>query len=527
MVCQAWAVQGYGSPPGVYIVYALKVALYIYGWIFFCSFSPELGGMAGIAEWWLHPVAFQKAILWSMLFEVLGLGCGSGPLTGRYFPPVGGFLYWLRPGTTKLTLLRGVPLLGGNRRNLLDVAAYAGLLILLSLSLIHARPGFQEFVPIIALLALIGLMDKTIFLAARAEHYWVTLIVFAFAPNWIAGAMAVQLALWFFAGFSKLNHHFPTVVCVMASNGPFTPWGWFRKAMYKNYPDDLNPSAAAILKARMGVGLELSVPVVFFAGVMSGSWTVLMAGIVLMLMLHVYITSNVPMGVPIEWNFMVVYGGFFFFLAHGHITPFDIGSVAVGLFILLVSFGLPLLGNLQPDLVSFLVAMRYYAGNWPTSVWLFRGDSYRKLDRLTKSAPWIYDQLLRFYDEKTAVGLVGKVIAFRLMHLHGRVFSKLLPEVIDMRDFNEYTWLDGELVAGMALGWNFGDGHLHHEGLMRNLQEQCGFEPGEVRCIFLEGQPLGRSTIAYRMHDAAEGWLASGQMDVNQLRGEQPWPAGA
>ena len=30
-----------------------------------------------------------------MLFEVLGLGCGSGPLTGRYLPPVGGFLSFI------------------------------------------------------------------------------------------------------------------------------------------------------------------------------------------------------------------------------------------------------------------------------------------------------------------------------------------------------------------------------------------------------------------------------------------------
>ena len=43
---------------------------------------------------------------------------------------------------------------------------------------------------------------------------------------------------------------------------------------------------------------------------------------------------------------------------------------------------LPLAGNLFPRWISFLVAMRYYAGNWPYGVWLFRGESYRKLARL-------------------------------------------------------------------------------------------------------------------------------------------------
>ena len=45
---------------------------------------------------------------------------------------------------------------------------------------------------------------------------------------------------------------------------------------------------------------------------------------------------------------------------------------------------IPLYGNLVPSRISFLLAMRYYAGNWAYGIWLFRGESYRKLDRLTK-----------------------------------------------------------------------------------------------------------------------------------------------
>src|SRR6185437_1795008 len=116
MVCEAWALSGYGAPLAVYGVYALKVALYVGGWIAFCSMSPALGGVSTIAAWWLRPLAFQKAIVFSLLFEVLGLGCGSGPLTGRYFPPLGGFLDFIPPSTTKLPLVPGLPVLGGRTR---------------------------------------------------------------------------------------------------------------------------------------------------------------------------------------------------------------------------------------------------------------------------------------------------------------------------------------------------------------------------------------------------------------------------
>jgi len=124
LVCNAWAMQGYGTPIGVYLIYAFKVALYVGGWFFFCGFTSGMGSLANVGAWWLEPTAFQKAIMWSMLFEITGLGCGSGPLTGRYVPPIGGALYFLRPGTTKLPAFEGAPLIGAPRRGWLDVLLY-------------------------------------------------------------------------------------------------------------------------------------------------------------------------------------------------------------------------------------------------------------------------------------------------------------------------------------------------------------------------------------------------------------------
>ncbi len=525
MVCQAWALEGYGSPTGAYAIYAVKLLFFVGMWIFFCGFSSRLGGLATIGQWWLAPLAFQKAILWSMLFEGLGLGCGSGPLTGRYFPPIGGFLYFLRPGTTKLPLFPALPLLGGIKRTWLDVALYAALVVLLLRALVASELDPQLLIPIAVLVPLAGIADRTIFLALRAEHYWTMTMCFVLAGDWIAGdwiagAKAVQLALWWWAGFSKLNHHFPAVVCVMTSNSPFTRFKWLRKRMYRSFPDDLRPSRLAVAMGHAGTALELAVPLVFLLS--PGGWS-LVLGVVLMLLLHGYITSNVPMGVPIEWNVTVVYSGFALFWAHPDVSVLDLGSAPLTAFLLTMLVAVPLVGNLFPRWVSFLMAMRYYAGNWPFGIWLFRGESYRKLDRLTTSAPWVYDQLDRFYDRPTGIALVGKVMGFRLMHLHGRALPVLIPKAVDR--LQDYEYMDGEIIAGLVLGWNFGDGHLHNEPLLAAIQQQCGFAEGELRCIFVESQPLGRSTMHYRILDAKTGLLEEGDLDVRALRERQPWEA--
>ncbi|MBS2026432.1 MAG: DUF3556 domain-containing protein [Deltaproteobacteria bacterium] len=520
MVCAAWAMQGYGTPPAVFVAYALKVVVYVAAWMGFCTFSPSLGRPLTIETWWLHPLAFEKAIVWSMLFEVLGLGCGSGPLTGRYLPPLGGFLYFLRPGTTKLPFFAGAPLIGNRTRGLLDVGLYAALVVASLRALLAPELGASELLPLVVLVPLLGILDKTLFLAARAEHYWVTIVCFAFASDWIPAAKAVQLALWFWAGFSKLNHHFPPVTCVMTSNSPVMRFGFVRRRMYVDYPRDLRPSRLAQLMAHLGTALELGVPLAFLLTPLHAQPVVAIA---LMLMLHSFITSNVPMGVPIEWNVMVVYGGFALFWAHPDASLLAIGPPALAAFLVLMLLVLPLAGNLFPEHISFLLAMRYYAGNWAYSVWLFRGDAYRKLSKMKMSSAWIYDQLAHFYDRATSVGLLGKVMAFRMMHLHGRALPRLVPKAVER--VAEHEWLDGELVAGLVLGWNFGEGHLHQEQLLASVQAQCGFEPGELRCIFVESQPLGRSTLAYRIADASTGVLERGTLDVGELRAQQPWEA--
>ena len=68
--------------------------------------------------------------------------------------------------------------------------------------------------------------------------------------------------------------------------------------------------------------------------------------------------------------------------------------------------------------------------------------------------------------------MMGKVGAFRGLHTHGRAMAGLYSHAAD--DHEQRFILDGEMVAGSALGWNFGDGHLHDES-------PAGGGPGTLR----------------------------------------------
>jgi hypothetical protein len=521
MMCGHWAEYGFGSPPGAYVFYLLKMLLYVGGWMFFVSLTPGIGGMGDIGTWWSEPIAFQKAVLWTLLFEVLGIGGASGPLTARFMPPIGGPLYWLRPGTTRLPPWPQIPLTRGHRRTIVDAALYLAVLVLGFRALAGAELSPEVLLPVIVLLALVGLRDKTIFLAARAEVHWTFLIVFCFAADVIPGSQVVQVAIWWGAASSKLNHHFAGVITVMISNSPIVRSRRAKRAMYRDFPDDMRASRLAGWIGHGGTAIEYAFPLLLLFG--QGGWATTV-GLAVMLSFHLFILLSIPMGVPLEWNVFTMYVGLFLFGAHAEVSPLDIGSpVLVALLVLGLLIG-PVLGNLRPQWLSFLPSMRYYAGNWGTSMWLFRDGCQTRLDDcLTKSAPIVQRQLEKLYDDElTREAIIGKAQAFRAMHLHGRALNELLPSAVD--DIERYHVHDGEWIAGVVLGWNFGEGHLHHHQLLEAVQEQCGFEEGELRVVCVESQPIYAHRHAWRILDAATGLVEEGKIAVADLLDSQPWP---
>ncbi len=527
LVCRMWLYQINATPVPIYIGYVVKIALlFVGGWWFFCTFTPGMGSPADFTSWAFTSIAFQKAVLWALTYEGLGFGCSTGPMTGRFIPPIGGLLHFLRPATTKLPYFPGLPVIGGTRRTVLDVALYAVIQIAAFYALTRAEITPALLTPIIILLPILGFSDKTVFLATRGEHYYTALVCIwcmASGPAWIAGSKMVWVAIWFWAATSKLNGHFPGVICVMLTNSPFIPAAFHRK-LYKNFPDDLRPSRLAATIAHFGTVVEYTFPMVLLAsaGGPATPWALLV-----MVSFHSFIAGNFPMGMPVEWNVAMVYGGFFLFGFNGGIPLAALGSTPLLLMFLIVMVVLiPLYGNFYPSRVSFLMSMRYYAGNWAYSVWLFRKGCERKLDRLVKAIPLLRDQLERIVPEPEMVDMaIAMQPSFRLAHLHGRVLHWVLPRAAD--DLDEYEWMDGEMVAGLALGWNFGDGHLHFSQLLEAIKEQCEFDEGELRVIMVESQPLFGDANAWVIADAARGVIDEGQVPVQDYIELQPWPTGA
>jgi hypothetical protein len=529
-LAQDWALNGFGAPVAVYFLYAFKVLAYA-----------GLGALLIFATsgWphWTEPIVFEKAVVWTMLWEVLGLGAGSLPLTLRFSPMVGGFLYWLRPGTTRLPPWpERVPGTRGTARTWLDVSLYGALLAALVFNLLSggthgsapwASGEVARLSPIavgvmLALLAALGLRDKVPFLAARAEIYGNLALIFLFPlTNLAIAAQLVFFCIWWGAASSKLNRHFPFVVTVMISNTPWNRSRAMKRRLYRKHPDGLLPSRFGAAAAHLGTVMEFTLPLVL---VLTSGGIVQTLAIAGMVIFHAHIFSTFPLAVPLEWNVFMIFGLLFLFGHYGDVPFSTIEDPQMLVILALTCVGLPVLGNLRPDLVSFLPSMRYYAGNWATSQWLFRRDTgaEAKLDRdLVKAAPTVGVQLEKFYEPELIDVLLYKGLAFRSMHSHGRALNGLTARAVD--DIEDYDVREGELVAGVVLGYNFGDGHFHDQRLLAAVQERCRFAPGEVRVVTLESQPAHVQRQRYRIWDAAEGLVEEGFVDVAEMAKRQPW----
>jgi hypothetical protein len=521
--CEDYVLHGIGLPVTAYVVHAAKLALFVFGWMYFCSFTPGLGSPWAIASWWTEGIAFQKAFLWACLVEVLGFGCMSGPLGFRVMPPFTAFLHFLRPGTTKLAPFPNLPVFGGYTRTWLDVALYAGFTLSLLRALIAPSIDTAILLPIVVLLPLCGLGDKTVLLAARFEHHFTMILCFAFATNWIAACKAVQLAVWFWAGVSKLTVAFGYVVPIMTVNNPALRSPTLRRRLFVSYPDDLTPSLLGKLMAHAGTFLEFAAPLTLVF--VTGPGPLQIVGLCFVVMLHGFILSNVPAGAVFEWNVLSLFAAFFLFAGHPEVPLSAIGPAPLAAYLAVGLLAIPLFGNFFPERVSFLLAMRYYAGNWAWNAWMFRGDGDRRLDRLKRAAPLLREQLER-YSPADAAGMDSRGTAFRSLHLQGRALGLLLPRVLGGRRFEDYRYYDGEIIAASVLGWNFGEGHLCDDRLLEAVQQQCDYDEGELRVLTVESQPLFGSALHWRIFDARTGLIEEGDVTLAELKSRAPWDYG-
>ena len=535
-MAEHWAQVGFGTPVALHLFYVLKILAYIAVAALFALATAGIDGLGNIGQWWSEPIVFQKVVLYTMLFEVIGLGCGFGPLNNRFFPPTGSALYWLRPNTIRLPPWPNrVPLTRGDNREPIDILLYGALLVMLVVALfsdgtgpdpalgteIGLLPAWQSWT-ILALLAAIGLRDKVIFLAARGEVYAPFVVAFLFGgPDAIIAAKLVCLVIWIGAATSKLTRHFPFVISTMMSNSPVVRPRALKRAFFTRFPDDLRPGWPSKALAHVSTAIEGLVPLVLFFS--HGGWPTAVAAAV-MVCFHLGILSAIPMGVPLEWNVFMIFAVLALFVGHAEVGLADMTS-PLPLILFAVMVAVVVAGNLMPRKISFLPGMRYYAGNWDTTLWCITPSAEAKINTgLVSIANMPAAQLEKFYGSKEAAQIpIYMGYAFRGFNTHGRALFTLAHRAMAGRNEDDYSVTDGERICSTALGWNFGDGHMHNEQLIAAMQRRCHFEPGEVRVVLLDAQPIHRQTQRYRLVDAATGEFERGYVNVGDMVARQPW----
>jgi hypothetical protein len=538
-----WLNNGYGFPKMIHCIYIARLVLFftLGGVVIATATSPGVPAFWHVPDWWNQPIVYQKLIVWIVLLECLNLAGAWGPLCGKYKPMTGGFRFWARRGTIRERPWYWIPGTGGDRRTWFDVGVYLALLASLAVALV--MPGVASdslsarlpdntsglispalvAVPVV-LLVLIGLRDKIVFLAARSEQYLPALIFFTVLPftDMIIAAKILIVLVWIGAGFSKFGSHFANVISPMVSNSPITP-KWLRRTNYRDFPRDVRPSRFANFMAHVnGTAVEIATPLVLLFSV--NKWLTLGAAL-LMVCFHLFIISMFPLAVPLEWNVVFAYVTVFLFLGFPawdgyNITDMSSPWLTVAIVAALLVF--PVLGELRPDKVSFLAAFRQYSANWATSVWAFAPGAEAKLNRITRPTTNQIDQLVASgYERKWADVMLQRVIAWRSMHSQGRGLLSVL--ISRLPDVDTRTVREGEVLCNSIVGFNFGDGHLHNEDMIRAVQHQVGFEPGEVIIVWAESSAFGSDIQRYKVIDAARGVIERGTWKVSEAVAEQPW----
>ena len=533
-----WAEVGFGTPVVLHLFYVVKILLYILAAWLIALTTEGIDGFTNVASWYAEPIVFEKVVLYTMLFEVIGLGCGFGPLNNRFFPPMGSVLYWLRPNTIRLPPWPSrVPLTKGTTRTPVDAALYGALLVMLLVALFSDGTGpipalgttvgvlpMWQIWTVLGLLALLGLRDKVIFLAARGEVYASFTVAFLFAGygvDMIIAAKLVCLVIWLGAATSKLNKHFPFVISTMMSNNPVFRPRFIKRKFFEHFPDDLRPGRMSRWLAHFSTAIEGLVPLMLFFS--HGGWPTAIAAFV-MLCFHFGILSSIPMGVPLEWNVFMMFCVLALFVGHAPVGLTDM-TTPLPVLLFLVVAGTVVVGNLFPRKVSFLPGMRYYAGNWDTTLWCVKPSATEKIEKdIVSIASMPQTQMERYYGSpETAQMYLYMGYAFRAFNTHGRAMFTLAHRAMAGQNEDDYVLTDGERICSTAIGWNFGDGHMHNEQLIAAMQERCHFEPGEVRILILDAQPIHKQRQEYRLVDPATGEFERGYVNVADMVTRQPW----
>lgn len=530
--------RGNGDLPPLTLlsVYAIFGTIWWYLWShFFMDHSQDM----------LSEFNMRRFIVYNGLHGVVGMGATCGLLGFRFkIAVLGPALHFLTPGTICSPLLpelvRKVP--GSEvpaKRSIAAVVSYA--LLVASLFFALTRPeGITtlNLMPVYVLMCVCICFDFSILQALRVEQTGYMLVCLAF-PDWIHGCQTVQLALWMWAGVSKVGPWWKYVIPFICKDNLLTmvlPKDILGKLLFKNLPDEKSPSELALVMSYLGMALEIVFPLCCCAQV--GGF-INMIGYSGMFMYHIFIASCFAFASVQEWNYFNMILTIFLFKNNGFQMP---QSFLLLCFLFVVSFAVPLVGQAYPTLVPFLAAYRPYMGNWRFSWYIVKKTALPKHEKLKtwanpiagKDGEWFYGffgslgkqgvDMMPYFDYLLTQYLV-LVPAYR----------PLIPVVEKLLDDNGWNIEDVEIMhsepyQNQVFGWSLGTGWITTRECVREAYNDiCGFDEKEMYIVNFEPvSPLGGLTclgdkapfgwkMQYRCYD-----ITKGPMDA-QIHGSIPY----
>lgn len=507
------------------------------------------------ALWWAGVVFFldpaqpffsdlnmKRFLLYSILHSILGFGATSSFLGQRFKFAVGGpGIHFLWPGTICSPLFPSVvsyvnPVPG--QRSMLAVLCF----IAYAFSLLHEllSPEPSAVIPVM-LMAICTIFDYNIFSASRGEHYGYFLVCMLF-PDWLHGWQCVQLALWSWAGVGKIGPWFQPVIPFITKDSVYTwllPKQLMCKLLVKDYPNDLNPSKLSTVLAYSGATLEVLFPLCCSTSV----YLLRYLGAYGMICYHCFIGACMPFASVFEWNYSCMILSYFLFCQHELTLP---SSPALQGFLLLVLIVIPVVGQLNPSLMPFLLAYRPYMGNWRFGWYVVHNKGLSKHQKLKstedpfcgKNAVWMYSWFAYFglpvqqsirtfhYWDYMVAGMMMTVPAYRPFI---SIIEKLCQE--NGWDIDDVNFTHSESYQNQVFGFSLGTGWIStRECVRKAFNAICGFEKGEMYFVQFDPckpLPWGKDhhLVKFRCFDVTEGPENAqifGEMPYAQLAACQP-----
>lgn len=212
---------------------------------------------------------------------------------------------------------------------------------------------------------------------------------------------------------------------------------------------------------------------------------------------HAFIWLTLPFASVFEWQYYCQFMTYFLYARNGFNLP---TSPLLLAFLVIVLLVIPVVGQIWPRLVPFLMAYRQYAGNWRAGFFMVRKSAQPKFDRIKAWNPIFYPA------GRIEFKLGAPVMAVPQYRGMFSVFEKFFDDNPRFKP-SDFLIVNSFTFSNAVFGWDLQVGWLWFRECFRTaVVDICGLEAGE--CYVLQIEPvslLPPYQLTYRLMDLVKG----------------------